>query len=58
MMDKNSWIQLIVAIVLIGMFMVSWLIFKNIKTSDWVCLVFGILDLIIFVLYLNKKKSD
>lgn len=57
MMDKNAWIQLIVAIVLIGMFMVSWLIFKNIKTSDWVCLVFGILDLIIFVLYLNKKKK-
>lgn len=56
-MDKNSWIQLIIAIVLIGMFMVSWLIFKNIKISDWVCLVIGILDLIIFVLNLNKKKK-
>ena len=56
-MDKNSWIQLIVGIILIGLFMVSWLAFKNIKITDWICLAVGILDLVIFVLYLSKKKK-
>ena len=56
-MDKNSWIQLIVGIILIGLFMVSWLAFKNIKITDWICLAVGILDLVIFVLYLSKKKE-
>ncbi len=56
-MDKNSWITLIVGIILIGFFMVSWLVFKNLKTSDWVALILGILDLIIFALRLNKNKK-
>ena len=56
-MDKNSWIQLIVGIILIGLFMVSWLAFKNIKITDWNCLAVGILDRVIFGLYLSKKKK-
>ncbi len=55
-MDRNSWIYLIVGIILIGLFMVSWLVFKNIKTTDWVCLALGILDLIMLVFNLNKNK--
>jgi hypothetical protein len=56
-MNKNSIIQLIVAIIAFGLFLVSWLVFKNIKTSDWIILVVGVLDLIVFFLGLKKNKQ-
>ena len=56
-MNKNSIIQLIVAIFAFGLFLLSWLVFKNIKISDWVILAVGILDLIVFFLGLKKNKE-
>jgi hypothetical protein len=56
-MNKNSMIQLIVAIIAFGLFLVSWLVFKNIKTSDWIILAVGVLDLIVFFLGLKKNKQ-
>lgn len=56
-MNKNSIIQLIVAIVAFGLFLLSWLVFKNIKISDWVILAVGVLDLIVFFLGLKKNKE-
>lgn len=53
-MNKNSIIQLIVAVIA---FVLSWLVFKNIKTSDWVILAVGVLDLIVFFLGLKKNKQ-
>ena len=40
-MSKKALIVLIVGIIMICLFLVSWLVFKNIKTSDWVALVVG-----------------
>lgn len=54
-MNKNTWILLIVGIILIGLFMISWLVFKNLKVSDWIALGIGILDLVILVISLKKK---
>lgn len=54
-MNKNTWILLIVGIILIGLFMISWLVFKNLKVSDWIALGLGILDLVILVISLKKK---
>ena len=56
-MNRNSIIQLIVAIVAFGLFLLSWLVFKNIKISDWVILAVGVLDLIVFFLGLKKNKQ-
>ena len=56
-MSKNSIIQLIVAIIAFGLFLLSWLVFKNIKISDWVILAVGFLDLIVFFLGLKKDKQ-
>ncbi len=56
-MNKDSIIQLIVAIVAFGLFLISWLVFKNIKTFDWVILALGVVDLIIFYIGLNKNKQ-
>ncbi len=54
--SKNSIINLIVAIISLGLFAVSWLVFKNIKTFDWVILAIGVLDLIGFFYELKKKN--
>ena len=48
-MSKRAIIELIAAIVLIGLFLISWLVFKNIKLSDWISLLIGVLDLGLFV---------
>ena len=55
-MSKNSIIQLIVAIITLGLFLISWLVFKNIKVTDWLLLVVGILDLVSFFIGLGKDK--
>ncbi len=54
-MNRNLWIQLIATIILIGLFLVSWLVFNNIKTTDWIILALGILNLIFFVIRLKQK---
>ena len=56
-MNKDSIIQLIIAVIAFGLFLLSWLVFKNIKTSDWVILVVGVLDLIVFFLRLKKNRQ-
>ena len=56
-MSKNSIIQLIIAIITLGLFLVAWLVFKNITVTDWVILVVGILDLVSFFLSLKKDKE-
>ena len=48
-MSKRAIIELIIAIVLIGLFLISWLVFKNIKASDWISLFLGVVDLGLFV---------
>lgn len=55
-MNKNSLIQLFVAIVAFGLFLLAWLVFKNVNTTDWIILGVGILDLIVFFLGLKKNK--
>ena len=57
-MNKNSIIQLIVAIIFLGLFLISWLVFNNIKTTDWVSLIVGVLFLIAFFLGLKKNKGN
>ena len=57
MMNKNSVIQLLVALFAFGLFLLSWLVFKNIKVSDWIILGVGVLDLIVFFLGLKKNKQ-
>lgn len=56
-MSKNSIIQLVVAIITLGMFLMAWLVFKNIKVTDWLILAVGILDLITFFIGLRKEKK-
>ncbi len=55
-MNKKSLIELIAGIVLICLFLISWLVFKNIKPFDWVLLGLGILDLGYFA-YTYKKDG-
>ncbi len=57
-MGRNSIIQLIVAIIFLGLFLISWLVFNNIKTTDWVSLIVGVLFLIVFFLGLKKNKGN
>ena len=56
-MSKNSIIQLIVALITLGMFLMAWLVFKNIKATDWLLLAIGILDLITFFMGLGKDRK-
>ncbi len=56
-MNKKSLVFLIVGIVLVCLFLVSWLVFKNIKTTDWLCLILGVLDLGFFAYTLKKDKQ-
>ncbi len=56
-MNKRALVELIVGIVLICLFLISWLVFKNIKTSDWIALGLGILDLGLFVYSCKKGKQ-
>ena len=56
-MSKTAVIELIAGIILICLFLISWLVFKNIKTSDWIALILGVLDLIIFALTIKKAKK-
>ncbi len=56
-MSKRALTELIVAIILIGIFLISWLVFDNIKRSDWIALVLGIIDLGIFVYTCKKDKQ-
>lgn len=56
-MSRNSIIQLIVAAIAFCLFLISWLVFKNIKISDWIILAVGVLDLIVFFIGLGKEKN-
>ncbi len=56
-MSRNSIIQLIVAAFAFCLFLISWLVFKNIKISDWIILAVGVLDLIVFFIGLGKEKN-
>ena len=56
-MSKNALVELIVGIVLICLFLISWLVFKNIKTTDWIALGIGILDLGLFAYTYKKEKQ-
>ena len=55
--SKSALVELIVGIILICLFLPSWLVFKNIKPSDWGALGLGNLDLIIFALTIKKEKK-
>lgn len=56
-MEKNAVILLIVSIIAFVLFLVSWLVLKNIKPIDWVVLALGIADLIILFADLEKGKN-
>ncbi len=56
-MSKRALVELIVGIILIVFFLVSWLVFRNIKTSDWVALALGVVDLGIFAYTYKKDKQ-
>ena len=52
-----SYLAKIAGIIQIRLFLISWLVFKNIKTSDWIALALGVLDLIVFTLTIKKEKK-
>ena len=56
-MSKRAIIELIVALISFGLFLISWLVFKNVKFSDWIILIVGCLDLVAFSLELKKGKQ-
>jgi len=56
-MNKSSIVLLIAAIIFIVLFLVSSLAFHNIKTSDWLSLVVGILFLISFIIRLVQGRK-
>ncbi len=56
-MSKRALVLLIVGIFLIGLFLISWLVFKNITMSDWLSLILGVLDFGLFVYTLKKDKQ-
>ena len=56
-MSRNAIIELVAGIILIGLFLIAWLVFKNIKSSDWIALVLGVLDLICFAITVNREKK-
>ncbi|MCR4871715.1 MAG: hypothetical protein K5859_10540 [Atopobiaceae bacterium] len=55
-MRKQSLVLLVVSILLIGLFLVSALVFKNIKVSDWCSLAGGVLLLVAFAFSLKKQE--
>lgn len=55
-MSKRALVELIVAIFLICIFLISALVFKNIKTSDWIALILGVMDLALFAYTLKTDK--
>ncbi len=56
-MSKRALVELIIGIFLICLFLISWLVFKNIKTSDWIALGIGIVDLGLFVYTCKRDKQ-
>ena len=56
-MRKQSLVLLVVSILLIGLFLVSALVFKNIKVSDWCSLAGGVLFLVAFAFSLKSRSS-
>ena len=53
-MKIAAMIELIFAIILIGVFMLSLLVFKDIMIIDWIVLAFGVLNL---AYYISMKKG-
>ena len=56
-MSKSAVVELICAIVAFGFFLISWLVFKNITTTDWIILIVGCLDLVAFYLQLKSDRK-
>ncbi len=56
-MSKRALVLLIVGIILVCLFLIAWLVFKNIQTSDWISLILGVLDLGLFAYTLKKDKQ-
>ncbi len=56
-MSKRSLALLIVGIILVCLFLISWLVFKNTQTSDWIWLILGLLDFGLFAYTLKKDKQ-
>ncbi len=56
-MSKRALVELIVGIILVCIFLISWLVFKNIKTSDWVALGLGVVDLVCFAYTCIKDRK-
>ena len=56
-MSKRTIIELIVGIILVCLFLISWLVFKNIKSSDWIALLIGVLNLGLFVYYYKEDRK-
>ena len=56
-MKASSVIELIFGIIMICLFLLPWLVFKDIKTADWIALALGVLNLIFFAVSLKNNKS-
>ena len=57
-MSKSAIIELVCAIISFGLFLFSWLVFKNVTTTDWIILLVGVLDVIAFIWQLKKDKEN
>lgn len=57
MNNKNNTIMLIAGIIMVCLFLISWLVFKHITVIDWLILGLGIVDIAYFVYVSTKGKN-
>lgn len=57
MFKKNGMILLICAVVAFVLFLISWLVFRNVKPADWIILAIGAADLCVYFLIQKKEKK-
>ena len=55
-MGKNAKISLAVACFSLLLFLISSLVFKTVKVSDWILLCLSVIEFGMFFYYLKKKK--
>ena len=55
-MNRTAIIWLIAGIIMIGLFMESWLVFNNIRIVDWIVLALGAVNVACFGLSLKMAN--
>ena len=55
-MKTGAVLGLFFAIILLGSFTISWLVFENLMVTDWFVLAMGVLNLAYFILQVKTGK--